>query len=190
MNTQTQNPTTTVDFKVITVSELADILCNITKSTIINITYLVDDNRSKVVKGIKQVQKMVNVANVYLNHDYTKKVINLTGNENFVAQELKGMIRISSTLLRTIKTNEPVLDGKVLYSECVDVQALYHNGKEITREESEAMDLWTPSYYNPTEKTTMGRGSVSVEDDFYIVKPYLKRIIRAKIQGEVYIIKG
>ncbi|MDD5151801.1 MAG: hypothetical protein PHC28_15200 [Flavobacterium sp.] len=64
----------TLNNKEVTISELASILENITASTVVNITYLVDDSRSKVVKGIKQVQKLVNITHVYLNHDYTKKV--------------------------------------------------------------------------------------------------------------------
>ena len=81
-----------VNTKVIhlTSDELIAIVEPITKSTVVNIIYVVDDSRSKTVKGVKQVQKMAQITHCYLNHDYTQKVKNLTGNTEFVANELKG----------------------------------------------------------------------------------------------------
>ncbi|MFA6198803.1 MAG: hypothetical protein WC679_00100 [Bacteroidales bacterium] len=175
----------------ITTTELANILTKITASTVVNITYLVDDARSKVVKGNKQVQKLVNITHVYLNHNYTKKVQNLTGDSSFVAYEMKGKTRISSTLLQADKTKELMIDGKVLKSQTVHNLAYFHNGEEITEKQGEELNLWTPSYYKHIEKQTMGRGSVDVEDDFNIINTYLSRIVKIKIQGIEYtIIKG
>ena len=170
----------------ITPKQLAEILCNITRSTVCNVTYLVDDSRSITIKGIKQVQKLVNISNVYLNHDYTKKVINLSGNTNFVAQELKGKTRICSTLIQSDTTNELMIDGKVLKSEAVTILGFYHNGNQIFEAEAHDNGLWANSYYKPSEKQTMGRGTVSVEDDFNIINTYLKRIVYIKLEGTMY----
>ncbi len=79
-----------------------------------------------------------------------------------------------------------MIDGKILKSETVEVLCYLHNGIEITEEEAILKDLWTPAYYKPTEKTTMGRGEVSEEDDFAIINTYLSRIETLKLQGEWY----
>ena len=171
----------------VSATELANVLRPITKSTTISITYLVDDSRSKTKNKQKQVQKLVTINNVYLNHNYAKKVQNLTG-EDFVAKSLEdyGKFRVSTTLIGSLKTGEMMLDGKVLNSESISEIKYFHNGIEITEEEGEKMDLWTPAYYKPKTKTTMGRGTVSEEDDFNIINTYLTRIKKMKLQGEVY----
>lgn len=175
-----------IEAKTISIKQLANILCDITRSTICNITYKVDDSRSKTVKGKKQIQKLVNIPNVYLNHDYTKKVQNLTGNTNFVAQEMKGKTRVCSTLIQSDTTNELMIDGKVLNSESTNILALYHNGEEITEMEAISKELWTDAYYKVKEISTMGRGLVAEEDNFNIINTYLSRIVRIKLEGIVY----
>jgi predicted MPP superfamily phosphohydrolase len=170
----------------ITTSELFNALVNITESTTCSITYMVDDNRSKTIKGLKQVQKRVRISNVYLNHDYTNKVINKTGNEEFVAEEMKGKTRISGTIIQADKTKEFMIDGKVLYSEAATVLGYFHNGIEITETDAIVMQLWTPSYYNPAPIKTMGRGTVSEEDNFRIINTYLSRIEKIKFKKVQY----
>jgi len=174
----------------VTPSELSDVLCTLTKSTVVSVSYIVDDSRSrtKTINGQKQkqLQKLVVINNVYLNHDYTNKVNNLNGTTDFVANELNGRTRFCSTLLISDKTKEKMLDGKVLNKESAKIVALYHNGKEITEAEAIALDLFAPAYYKPKVETTMGRGSVSIEDDFRIINTYLNRIIDIKIQGTQY----
>lgn len=172
--------------KVITSTELLELLVNETKSTVCSIMYLVDDSRSKTVKGTKQVQKLVSINHVYLNHSYENKVKNLSGNTEFVAEEMKGKKRISSTIIQSLKTNEYMIDGKVLKKESATILAYFHNSKVITEAEAVAQELWTPSYYNPTPKTTMGRGTVSEEDDFGIINTYLNRIVQIKFKGIEY----
>jgi hypothetical protein len=176
--------------KRITANELGELLKGITKSTICRVEYVVDDSRSKTVKGEKQVQKRVRINNVYLNHDYTKKVQNLTGDTSFVANELKGKTRVCSTLLQSDKSGELLLDGKVLAKESATILAFYHNSRQITAEQGEKLDLWSGAYYKPTEVPTMGRGLVSEEDDFRIINTTLKKIVNIKLEGEEYEICG
>ena len=177
-----------VDTKVIhlTSDELIAIVEPITKSTVVNIIYVVDDSRSKTVKGVKQVQKMAQITHCYLNHDYTQKVKNLTGNTEFVANELKGKTRVSKTVLQSDKTGEKMIDGKVLDSGAAKILCYFHNGKRIKEIEAIAADLWIPQYYNPTPKTTMGRGEVSEAKDFAIINTYFSRIYRLKMFGQWY----
>ncbi len=171
--------------KKTSVKELYDMLVNVTKSTIVNIIYLVDESKSKTVKGEKQIQKLVQINSVFLNHKYENKVRNLTGDETFVAEEMKGKTRISGTIIQSDKTNEYMIDGKVLNKESATVLQLYHNGKEITEAEAIMQQLFTPAYFDTTPKT-MGRGLVAEEDDFRIINTYLSRIKAIKLFGEWY----
>jgi hypothetical protein len=175
---------------VITTNQLFDMLVNVTKSTIVAVEYITDDTRSKQVKGLKQVQKQVKISNLYLNHKYENKVRNLTGNEEFQAYELKGKTRISGTIIQSDKSLENLLDGKILNSESVKLINLFHNNEIITESEAVAKDLWAGSYYKPTEKTTSGRGSVSIEDDFKMITLGLSKIIWIKFEGTEYTIEN
>jgi len=175
---------------VITTNQLFDMLVNVTKSTIVAVEYITDDTRSKQVKGLKQVQKQVKISNLYLNHKYENKVRNLTNDDTFVAQELKGKTRISSTIIQSDKSLENLLDGKILNSESVKLINFFHNGNVITESEAVSLDLWAGAYYKPTEKTTSGRGSVSIEDDFKMITLGLSKIIKIKFQGIEYTIEN
>jgi hypothetical protein len=177
---------TIVKSEIISVNDLLNLLLPITKSTVISIEYLVDVAESKTVKGQKQVQKLVRINNVYLNHDYTKKVQKLTGNSDFEAQPLKGKSRISSTILQSDKSGDYLLDGKVLYKESVNLLSYFHNGNEISKESAEELDLFAPAYYKPKEINTKGRGTVSEEDDFYIINTNLTKIMKIKVLGKEY----
>jgi len=174
--------------QIIDVATLVNLLTNTTKSTVCHLVYLVDDSRSKMIQGKKQVQKLVEVSHVYLNHNYTNKVKNLTENSDFVARPLEdfGKTRICSTIIASLKNGAMMIDGKVLNSNVSKILAFFHNGVEITATEAEAQNLWANAYYTPQEKTTMGRGSVAVEDDFYIINTYLERIKHIKLNGQWY----
>ena len=182
--------TLNINSNIITTLELETMLMNVTKSTIVAVEYITDDTRSKQVKGIKQVQKQVKINNLYLNHKYEQKVQRLTGNEEFQAYEMKGKTRLSGTLIQSDKTLEKLLDGKILNSESVKLINYFHNDKIITESEAVSLDLWAGAYYKPTEKTTSGRGSVAIEDDFKMITLGLKKIIWIKFEGTEYTIQN
>jgi hypothetical protein len=172
----------------ISVENFKNLLLNFTRSTSISLTYFVDDSRSRTIKGNKQVQKLVRISNnAYLNHDYENKVKKLTG-EDFVAEQLKGKTRITSTIIQSNSTAEFMLDIKVLRTEKVELISYYHNGNPITEAEAISMDLWAPAYYNPEPKKTAGRGTVSEEDNFTMITPYISRICVIKFNGTEYLI--
>ena len=173
----------------ISVANFTELVKDFTKSTAISMTYFVDDSRSRVVKGEKQVQKLVRVKNAYINHNYTNKVINLSGETEFKAEEMKGKERVSTTLIRSLKTGEMMLDAKILKTEAVELLGYFHNGNPITEAEALSLDLWTDSYLNPTPKKTAGRGLVAVEDDFRMITPYISRITLIKFNGTEYLIQ-
>jgi len=180
----------------ITVKQLAVILANITKSTVVSLTYFVDESKSKTIQGQKQVQKRVKVNNLYLNHNYTNKVQNLTGNTEFVAHELNGKVRICSTIIASqSKANfgKLMLDGKILHTESTKVLGYFHNGLEIELNKKNPtfgrFDLVAPSFYAESSYTS-GRGTVSEENDFRMITPFLDNIESIKIQGQEYIVKS
>ncbi len=175
---------------VITSNELFELVVNRTKSETCKVEYITDHNESKQVKGQKQVQKQVIINNLFLNHKYEQKVQRLTNDITFVAQELKGKTRISSTIIQSDKSLEYMLDGKILNSESVKIVNLFHKGEIITESQAVSLDLWAGAYYKETEKTTSGRGSVSIEDDFKMITLSLSKIIKIKIGGVQYTIEN
>ncbi len=182
--------TLNINSNVLTTKQLFDLLVVRTKSETCKVEYIADENRSRQVKGQKQLQKQVIINNLFLNHKYENKVRNLTGNTEFQAYEMKGKTRISSTIVQSDKTSEYLLDGKILWKESVKLVNYFHNGNVITEAEAVAQNLWADAYYKPTEKTTSGRGSVSVDDDFKMITLSLSKIIRIKIGGVEYTIQN
>jgi hypothetical protein len=171
----------------INVADFTNLVKYFTRSTAVSMTYFVDDSRSRTIKGTKQVQKLVRVKNAYLNHDYTNKVEGFIG-EEFIAQELKGKTRITSTILQSNSTAEFMLDAKILKTEAVELLGYFHKGNPITEAEAVALDLWAPIYFNPTPKKTAGRGLVAPQNDFRMITPYISRILKIKFCGTEYLI--
>ena len=106
--------TNTTTIEILTTEKLVSLLSNVTKSTVCAIEYVTDESKSRTIGGKKQIQKRVKISNLYLNHDYAKKVQNLSGDTTFQSFEMKGKTRISSTLIQSDKTDEILLDGKIL----------------------------------------------------------------------------
>ena len=166
----------------VTVAEFANIIKGITRSTSIGLCYRVDEGKSRTVKGKKALQKEVCLSG-YLNHNYTNKVKNLTGDTSFEAYEMKGKTRISGTLLESDRNGEPMLYLSILNNN-KKTTTYFHNGVEISKDEAIKQELFAPSYF--TKKPTMGRGIVSAEDDFGVITPYLSRLVWANVEGESY----
>lgn len=171
--------------KKVTALELSGIVKDVTRSTIISLTYHVDESGSRTVKGKKQLQKTVSLS-AFLNHDYQNKVIKLTGNTEFVADPMKGKTKLSNTVLENVK-GERMLYATVLKS-AKKVTTYFHNGEEITKDEAIAKDLFAPSYF--AEHTTKGRGEVNEEDDFALISPKFTNIKELKLNGEHYTVEG
>jgi len=188
--------TTTSNVLSISVKQLAVLLANITKSTVISLTYFVDESKSKTVQGKKQVQKRVKINNLYLNHNYTNKVNNLNGTIDFVAHELNGKERVCSTIISSLsKANygRLMLDGKILVTESVKNLGYFHNGLPIELNKNNPTfgrtDLVAPSFYVKSTYTS-GRNTVSEENDFRMITPFLDNIESIKVLGQEYLIKA
>jgi len=193
-----------VDFKVVNVQsqivtsfELGKILSSVTKSTICNVTYLVDESKSKTVNGKKQVQKRVNIANLYLNQNYGKKVNNILSQkqgitEPFIPQEMKGKERINTVLVASLKTGKILLDGKVLFSESRNLLGYFHNDIKIEASKNDSTlnsHLFAPSFYKKSTYTS-GRNLIDAENDFCMITLGLDNIEKIKFQGNWYIVKN
>lgn len=161
-----------------------DLLVDVTKSTACSIEYIVDDATSKTINKKVSLQKHVLITHAFLNHDYTKKVQNLTGDAEFEAEELKGKVRISSTIVKSLKTDKYLLDLKILNSEVRKTLGYFHNGEAITREQAKENGFFKDT--KPKEKTTSGRGTVSLEDDFQMITLGLDNLYKIKIFGKTY----
>jgi len=167
----------------VTTAQLSDILEGITRSTIVSMTYKVDESKSRTVKGQKQLQKEVTLT-AYLNHDYTNKVVKLTGDTSFVADPMKGKRKVAGPILESERSGERMLYATVLKSNPKKT-TYFHNGEPITKEKAIELDLFAPSFF--AENTnTKGRGEVNEEDDFALISPYLKNIIRLKVEGQEF----
>ena len=185
--------------KIISPNALYDLLVAETKSNVINIVYFVDESKSKQVRGAKQVQKRVQIKNLYLNHNYANKVNNLIekqgGKSTFVAQELKGKERISSTIImsKSVKNyGKMMLDGKILKEETRHLLGYFHEGKQIELNKSKPgfgrTDLVSPSFYQAKQYTS-GRGFVNEENDFNMITVFLDNIEMIKFNKRWYIIR-
>lgn len=180
------NSIQTTEIAILTNEIITDLLENCKKSTIVAVEYVTDESQSRTIKGEKQLQKRVKINNLYLNHDYAKKVQNLTENPEFVAHEMKGKERISTTLIKSLKDNSILLDGKILNSESVKRLQLLHKGNEISELEAIGQNLFAPAYFNLEPKQTSGRGSVSVENDFKMITLGIEKIKYLKAFGKEY----
>ena len=187
MNTQANIQNNVVTKKILLTDEIiVNLLKDCTKSTIVAVEYVTDESKSRTSGGKKQLQKRVKINNLYLNHDYTKKVQKLTDNKDFQANEMKGKTRISSTLIQSDKDKNILLDGKILNSESVTRLQLLHKGKDISELEAIGKNLFAPAYFDTNEKTTSGRGSVSIEDDFKMITLGITKIKYLKAFGIEY----
>jgi hypothetical protein len=166
--------------------KIIELLGTCTKSTTIAVEYVTDESKSRTIKGQKQLQKRVFIGNLFLNHNYTNKVQNLTDNKDFEAHEMKGKSRISTTFVVSDKTEEILLDGKILKSESVKRMAFYHNGNEISEDKAKELNLFAPAYFDTDNTKTSGRGSVSIEDDFRMITLGIAKIKYLKCFGEEY----
>jgi hypothetical protein len=174
------------NFNLLSDSVIVELLGSYTKSTTIAIEYVVDESQSRTIKGEKQLQKRVYIGNLYLNHNYAKKVQNLTDNKDFEAHEMKGKTRVSTTLIASEKSGEILLDGKILKSESVKRIAFYHKGEEISENKAIELNLFAPAYFDKDDRKTSGRGSVSIEDDFRMITLGIAKIQYLKFKGEEY----
>lgn len=155
-----------------------------------NITYFVDESKSKTIDKKKAIQKLsrqlVTLGSSYearVNRDLEKR-----GEEgNFTALGITGRTHINSMLVKADKTGEYQLrcvtehrnmrSGVVIY---------FHNGQRVSRET--ARTFFTPAGLEG-KKTTSGRGNMSEETDFNFSTLGVKNIHSITMNKTRYIIE-
>jgi hypothetical protein len=173
---------------VLTQAQLVNLLSNIKGATLANITYFVDESKSRQKQGKKLVQKLVKT-NVTINSDYARKVNRIleqkqgVENAEFVPKEMKGKKMINSAILESAK------DGKLMMYCTVENHAIrttryFVKGIETSFEDVKNADLFAPAFFKP--KATAGRGTVEKENDFCPITPKIESIREISIKGEKY----
>ena len=177
--------------KQITRNELITILRNTKGATFANLTYKVDESKSRTINKKKALQKEVTV-NVTLNADYAKKVNRVLENKqdetpDFEAKAMNGKTK-SFDDCRCIVEN--ARGNRMLYcfieNNAPRLTTYFHNDCVITKDKAIKLNLFTPAFFKPKE--TVGRGSVKSENDFSVITPSINNIKRIKMNKEEYII--
>lgn len=162
--------------------QLVAILQQLKGVTFCNVTYFVDESKSRQIKGVKQVQKLVNV-NLTLGSNYENKVNKIAnvkqGMEiNFVADEMKGKTMIAPALLKSDKDGQFMLYGAIEHN-AKRKTTYFHEGLPRTIDELKTLDVLSPSFF--VKPDTKGRGVVKTENDFALISPKIDTIKDIKI---------
>ena len=184
-----------IETREVTAAELVAIVKPVTKSQPVSIVYETAHEYSRTVNKTKPLTKVTRVINAWLNHDYTKKVRNLTGDTSFQSYEMKGKTRISSTVVQADKSGLFMLDYKVLNvndpDQCTQFFTLgyKYNGVEISFEDAVKADYFTPAMFKEqADEKTSGRGLVEFEEDFQMFTLGFDKIQRLVMGGVEYIV--
>jgi hypothetical protein len=157
-----------------------------------NITYLVDESKSKTVGGKKMLQKMVET-NATIGSDYAKKVNRIAKDKqgmeiDFVAQPMKGKEYVSkgNPVCMDTKTEQKRYLVFIVEQNANPKSQLILNGKEVKRE-----DVWNETYITPAglkPSATAGRGIVNEENNFFFRTLDFDNLISFNMNGNKYLI--
>lgn len=167
-------------------AELLEFKKNISQTGVAfgSIVYFVDESGSKTKNGKKVLQKLVRVP-ITLGAKYDNRInkdLVRNGEEgNFTAQSMSGKeyVNEEGIVATDTKTRTKFYLVAVVENHTKPDTIYFHEGKRISKEKAIEMGLFMPSYFN--EKTTMGRGNMSVEKDFHIINPNVDNIISLKL---------
>jgi hypothetical protein len=179
------------NIKTVTTKDFSDIIKSVKGVMFANVTYFVDESGSRTINGKKALQKSVTV-NVTINADYEKKVNRILENKqgetpDFESMGMKGKSLVYPDCRALVQNDkgEQMLYAMIEHNAKREV-AYYYQGELISKELAKEKDLFSPSFF--AEKKTVGRGSVSDDNDFAVFTVFLKNIKRAKFNGMEYII--
>jgi len=183
----------------VTVAEAVEMFLNYNKElsasgvAFSNVTYLVDESKSKTVKGSKMLQKMV-TTNATIGSDYAKKVNKICKDKqgeaiDFVAQPMRGKdyVQEGSPVCYDTKTNTKKYLVLIIENHTKPQSQLLLNGLEVKRE-----DVWNDTYITPAglkpSNYTSGRGAVDKENDFCFRTLDFNNLISYNMNGNMYLI--
>jgi len=173
--------------KKVTENELMDLFRSVKGTRPVDITYRVDEGKSITIAGRKQLQKEV-TTNAFANADYENRVNKIRGKQgdtpDFVALLPNGVSQVYPDCRCLLKnSNGGVMLRLHINSNVKPKVTYFYKGIEISKQEAIDSNLFTPSFFNTY---TVGRGSVSEENNFKVIQPFLKNIVRVKLNKEEY----
>jgi len=173
--------------ETLTQDQFVSYLLNFKGATFAQLTYFVDESKSRTKQGRKLVQKMV-TTNVTIGANYEAKVNRILENKQgtegtFEAQGMKGKIALSSALLQSEKDGEFMLYATI-ENHAKRETVYYFEGEIKTVSELKLLDVLAPAFFAPSD--TKGRGAIDKENDFALISPKLKNIISIKMNKIEY----
>ena len=160
------------NFIFTTTDELATFITNEgIKATKFSVTYFTDEQKSRTKNKVKTVNKLVKTE-MRLAESYQNKVENRI-EKDYTPDSPKGLEYVSPFFFRGIKAQDLRLNA--YSSGMIPTTKYYHNGSVKTIEELKGLDLLSPSFF--TKKETVGKGQVTEEDDFFVTRLRLNRVI-------------
>ena len=194
--------------KKITKNELVEMLTNIKGVTFANITYKVDESKSKTVNKKKLLQKEVTV-NVTINANYKRKInkiletkqnsdpvfeSKIMNGKTYSFKNCKCIVENMNGKTYSFKNCKCIVENmngtKMLYcfieNKAKRLTTYFHEQCVITKEKAIKKGFFTPAFFN--KSNTVGRNSIDKENDFSVITPALSHIKRIKIMKEEYFI--
>lgn len=157
-----------------------------------NIVYHVDESKSRVVKGVKLLQKLVRT-NVTLGADYESRInrdLVKQGEEaNFTAQSMSGQeyLNEEGILSTDIKTRTKTYVRATVENKTTPTTVYFHNNQRISKAKAIELNLFMPSAFS--EEKTSGRGNMSADKDFDTIGLNLNNVISLTLNKVKYVIE-
>ena len=117
-----------------------------------------------------------------LAESYQNKIENRI-EKDYKPDSPKGLEYVSPFFFRGIKAQDLRLNA--YSSGIIPTTKYYHNGSVKTIEELKGLDLLSPSFF--TKKETVGKGQVTDEQDFFVTRLRLNRVIMFTYKKKTFI---
>lgn len=170
------------NFILTTTDELATFITNEgIKATKFSAIYFTDEQKSRTKNKVKQVNKLVKTE-MRLAESYQNKIENRI-EKDYKPDSPKGLEYVSPFFFRGIKAQDLRLNA--YSSGIIPTTKYYHNGSVKTIEELKGLDLLSPSFF--TKKETVGKGQVTDEQDFFVTRLRLNRVIMFTYKKKTFI---
>tara|TARA_R100001015_G_C4626598_1_gene185648 strand:- start:1735 stop:2331 length:597 start_codon:yes stop_codon:yes gene_type:complete len=170
------------NFIITTTDELATFITNEgIKATKFSAIYFTEESKSRTKNKVKTVNKLVKTE-MRLAESYQNKIENRI-NEDYKPDSPRGLEYVSPFFFRGIKAGDLRLNA--YSSGYIPTTKYYHSGTVKTIEELKGLDLLSPSFF--TKKETVGKGKVSEEDDFFVTRLRLNRVIMFTYKKKTFV---
>lgn len=183
----------------VTKAELLTILLNFEKEvcftgcSFANVVYFTDESGSRTVNKQKALQKLVRT-NVTIGSSYEKRINRDLEKrdleENFTAQAMTGKEHVTKMIVQSIKNPDFKMLCCVVEHHVKPDTIYFQNGRPkffVNEADKIESNLFMPSYF--AEKTTSGRGNMSVENDFHFFTLGIDKIKSLRVGARKFIVE-